>query len=57
MDLTESINHMSSISSYLHRLWLKKTLNFNFDRKERPGFSLQKNEQLSSGILVEDANA
>lgn len=57
MDLTGGVNQVSSI--YLQQFYIDcswNILNLSFGQKERTGFPLTKNEQLSSGMLVEGTN-
>ena len=58
LDLAGGINQISAF--HLHQFYVDfswKALNLSLGQKERAGFPLTKNERLSSGMLVEGANA
>ena len=58
LDFTGGINQTSAF--HLHQFYIDfgwKALNLSLGQKERTGFPLTKNERLSSGMLVEGANA
>ena len=57
LDLTGGINQTSEFQ--LHQFYVDfgwKALKLSFGRKERSGYPLSKNKQLSSGMLVEGTN-